>query len=225
MSYAINHFIQPIVSVDLTINKYEILARPVDCDTDLQTYFNELDAESSFAVFMEQIHIAEQIFDKYQVPCSINISGPLIHNEAVRQKVLGICLAFQHILKGLEFSEKYELPPPEQFNEFLQGIRATNISIILDDFGTGEAGFGSISDYSFDEVKLDRELIHDIQHREHKVNILKQLANMLNVLNFTTTIEGIENQTQLDMLSSIGFEFFQGFHLGRPFNSQELLYA
>lgn len=30
MSHAINHFIQPIVSVDLTINKYEILARPVD---------------------------------------------------------------------------------------------------------------------------------------------------------------------------------------------------
>ena len=74
-------------------------------------------------------------------------------------------------------------------------------------------------------MKLDRELIHDIEHREHKVKILKQLANMLHVLNFKSIIEGIENQNQLDMLSNIGFEYFQGFHLGRPFNSQELFHA
>lgn len=225
MKLAVHHFVQPIMTVDNTISKYEILARPANCSMDLQTYFHQLDAESSFAIFMEQIHLAEQIFDQYNVPCTINISGPLIKNEQVRQQVLGICLAFQHVLKGLEFSEQYALPPPEEFNVFLQGIRATNISIILDDFGTAETGFGSISDYSFDEVKLDRELIHDIEHREHKVKILKQLANMLHVLNFKSIIEGIENQNQLDMLSNIGFEYFQGFHLGRPFNSQELFHA
>ncbi|MDI7776070.1 EAL domain-containing protein [Asticcacaulis sp. EMRT-3] len=114
-----------------------------------------------------------------------------------------------------EFTETEKLDTGHLLN-ILRSYRAMGFQTAIDDFGSGYAGLGLLSKFQPDLVKIDMELIRDIDTDGVKRTILSNSLKMLNDLNIRVICEGIETVGEFDVLRDMGVELMQGYLLGRP---------
>ena len=84
------------------------------------------------------------------------------------------------------------------------------------DFGTGSAGLGLLSKFQPDIVKLDMELIRDIDKDPVKRTIVRSTLGMLRDLGVEPVCEGIETGDEHDALRDLGVSLMQGYLLAKP---------
>ena len=113
----------------------------------------------------------------------------------------------------------------KQFREQLKGIRENGYQLWLDDFGSGYSAINTFSQFNFDLVKYDMELLRRLDENggANRV-ILKELLEMARKLGIHTLIEGLENEEQLAFLREIGCELAQGFYYYQPESLESQLY-
>ena len=116
----------------------------------------------------------------------------------------------------IEITEHERIGDDKEFAEALQVQRDKGVRIAVDDAGIGYSGLKRILQLSPDIIKIDRELITDIDHdpaRRAMVNALVQFAADTRA---QLVAEGIETSAELATLDELGVEFGQGYLLGRP---------
>lgn len=86
----------------------------------------------------------------------------------------------------------------------------------IDDFGAGFAGLGLLTKFQPDIVKLDMELIRDIDTDRVKRTIVRNTINMLRDLDIEPVCEGIETRDEYDALRDLGVYLMQGYLFSRP---------
>ena len=57
----------------------------------------------------------------------------------------------------------------------------------------------------------------------HTAKLVRAIINMAHHMDLTTIAEGIEDQPTQDMLTDMGCDFGQGFHLGPPGTGSRIL--
>ncbi len=98
----------------------------------------------------------------------------------------------------------------------LKDIAKIGCQIDLDDFGTGHASIACLRDYSLNRLKIDRSYVENIDTDESQRAMLETILMMATRLGFDTLAEGIETQSQLQVLSQLGCGHVQGFGLAKP---------
>lgn len=114
-----------------------------------------------------------------------------------------------------EFTEDEKLDANHLLN-ILRTYRAMGFKTAIDDFGAGYAGLGLLSKFQPDIVKLDMELIRDIDRDQAKQKIVKSLLGLMADLGIQTICEGVETQDELEALEDLGATLIQGYVLARP---------
>ncbi len=114
-----------------------------------------------------------------------------------------------------EFTEAEKLDTAHLLN-ILRTYRSMGFLTAIDDFGAGYAGLGLLSKFQPDVVKIDMELIRDIDKDKVKRTILGPTLKMLHDLGIKVICEGIETFGELDVLRDMGVELMQGYFLSRP---------
>lgn len=114
-----------------------------------------------------------------------------------------------------EFTEDEKLDTNHLLN-ILRTYRAMGFKTAIDDFGAGYAGLGLLSKFQPDIVKLDMELIRDIDRDQVKQRIVKSMLNLMSDLGIQTICEGVETQDELQALEDLGATLIQGYALARP---------
>jgi EAL domain-containing protein (putative c-di-GMP-specific phosphodiesterase class I) len=107
-------------------------------------------------------------------------------------------------------------------SNLLDQIRGSGIKIAVDDFGTGNSSFSYFSDFHFDELKIDRKFITNIDQIKQKffaVNMLRQLSHDLNI---KVVAEGVENAQELETLKLIDVDFIQGYFFFKPMTAAQV---
>ncbi|WP_395337350.1 EAL domain-containing protein [Novosphingobium sp. BL-8H] len=104
----------------------------------------------------------------------------------------------------------------------LQRLRACGARIALDDFGTGFSTFNSLQRLPLDILKLDRSFADRMQDDSCR-RVLAGICSLAASMSLDCVIEGIENETQMDVTRLLGFRFVQGFYLGVPLPLPEML--
>lgn len=84
------------------------------------------------------------------------------------------------------------------------------------DFGAGYAGLNMLADFQPDVVKLDMDLIRDIDKRRAAQTIVRGVVRMCEELHIKIIAEGIENQEEFVSLQSMGIRLMQGYLFARP---------
>ena len=105
----------------------------------------------------------------------------------------------------------------ESFKEQLVKIKENGFRLWLDDFGSGYSAISSFSQYDFDLIKFDLELVKHLNDR-HGVNqiLLDDMVNLARKLGIHTLIEGVETREHMDFIRKIGCELAQGFYFNEP---------
>ncbi len=95
-------------------------------------------------------------------------------------------------------------------------------SVCADDFGTGYSGLVQLSELDYDFIKIDKKLIENLHRNARTAIILKGVVEMARALNLKLVAEGVENNRQLETLKTLGVDYGQGFHFGRPVSLQSI---
>lgn len=86
----------------------------------------------------------------------------------------------------------------------------------IDDFGAGYAGLNLLSEYQPDIVKIDMDLIRNIDTSKPKQVIVHGIVAICAGLNVRVLAEGIETKAERDFLRDAGIELMQGYLFCKP---------
>jgi diguanylate cyclase (GGDEF)-like protein/PAS domain S-box-containing protein len=116
----------------------------------------------------------------------------------------------------LEVTESVLLGNSASNVEILNQIRELGARISLDDFGTGFSSLSYLRSFQFDEIKIDRSFVSDINHVRQSEAIIAAVASLAKSLKVRVTAEGVETEAQRNWLLSHDVPTAQGHLFGRP---------
>ncbi len=117
---------------------------------------------------------------------------------------------------GLEMTESSLIPDPGTALEVLGSLRRLGVSLLMDDFGTGYSSLHHLHSLPFDVLKVDRSFVTRMTEGEQPLQIVRTIVELARVLGMDVVAEGIETQTQYDLLRQLGCRFGQGFLFSPP---------
>ncbi|NJO13259.1 MAG: EAL domain-containing protein [Gammaproteobacteria bacterium] len=122
----------------------------------------------------------------------------------------------------LEVTETAALEDPARTLDILTRLRVKNIGLSLDDFGTGYSSLTQLYQMPFNEIKIDKSLGMEIQSSREARAIVRSLVDLAHNLELKVCCEGVETLAALEFLQSVGCDFAQGYHIGRPMPAEQL---
>jgi len=122
----------------------------------------------------------------------------------------------------IELTEGVLISNADQAKRSISEIKALGIRVALDDFGSGYASIGSLRQFGFDRVKLDKSLVANIEHDAQAAAVLDATIKLVSALGVPVTVEGIENRHQAEFAREAGSQQLQGYWFSKPLSKQEL---
>ena len=156
---------------------------------------------------------------------AVNISGVQIRDRAL------IPMLRRHLEKAsfpatsleLEITESTVMRPGSEAAGVLNTLQEMGVSLSVDDFGTGYSSLSRLQRLPVSGLKIDRSFIQGIGHVEDAGALAQAIIGMAHSLRLVVTAEGVETEAQRTFLEAHGCDRLQGFLLGRPMCSADLV--
>jgi len=156
---------------------------------------------------------------------SVNISGKDISEESFLPNVRKIVEKYDIPLSCLTF----ELTESVMVNDFIHLSQTMNelsdmgIQVAIDDYGTGYSSLFYISQLPFNEIKIDKSFVMNLEHSERDLTIVKATIEMAKNLGLKIVAEGIENAAIEKILKRHECHMVQGYYYKKPAAFNEYL--
>lgn len=115
-----------------------------------------------------------------------------------------------------EITEKTAVKDYLNFRNAIENYTEQGYKIALDDIGAGYSGLNTLSYTKPHYVKVDMDLIRDINKDQFKQSILECLVKLSLQTNMKLIAEGIETEEELSTLIRLGVYAGQGYLLSKP---------
>ena len=115
-----------------------------------------------------------------------------------------------------EVVENEQVPDIDRLLRILDFYRDAGFLVALDDLGAGYSSLTLLTRLKPDFVKLDTELVRDVDSDHYKANIAVKLLELAQSLGIQTIAEGVETRGEWQWLTENHCDFVQGFFFGRP---------
>ena len=136
-----------------------------------------------------------------------------LHAEFVRECALRHGLPVDRII--LELTEDHHLNLSE-LQQMLAENRHAGFASAMDDFGAGYSGLTALVEARPEVLKLDRELIRNIDCSEPRQRIVGAFVRVCQSLAMTLVAEGVETLGECRRLRQCGIKYMQGYFFSRP---------
>ena len=220
-------FYQPIFNRNKEVVKYETLMR-----------IKDLDSEGNETYLLPYLFLDVAVKTKQYLQLSNQVISKALADLSRTDKQISFNLSFKDILdvdfvesldKNLdkidsvnkerivfEILESDHITDYSILEDFIHKYRNQGIKIAIDDFGTGYSNFAHILKIRPDYIKIDGSLIKDIDTDKNSYEMVKSIIEFSRALNIKVIAEFIHSQEVFNLVSDLGVDEFQGFHLGKP---------
>ena len=106
--------------------------------------------------------------------------------------------------------------------EMLERIKRIGFKIAMDDFGMGYSSLSYITKLPLNIIKIDRSFIHDYETNTFNRTILNTIKDISNSLHLEVLVEGVETQGQLDFITQLGAQYYQGYLHSKPMSYEKM---
>ncbi|MFC3050624.1 EAL domain-containing protein [Kordiimonas pumila] len=115
-----------------------------------------------------------------------------------------------------ELTETHAARDKAHLKSILDFYRMAGFGIALDDIGSGWSSLNMLHEMRPDYVKIDMDLIRDIDQDTFKQVIVKHLLHIARDNGILTVAEGIETEAEASVLRQMGVDYMQGYFFGKP---------
>ncbi len=158
-----------------------------------------------------------------RLPVGVNISLKQLNSTGLLEELRSMASRadFDPAWLDIEITESVALEGEYRLIQIFRLFKAIGMSVSIDDFGSGYSSIMSLKQYSFDRIKIAKEMIDSVTVSERTEQIVKAIVMMARSLGITVIAEGVETEEQYDKLAALGCAQIQGFYLGRPVPADE----
>ena len=116
----------------------------------------------------------------------------------------------------LEVTESVIMQDADSTRGCLAALRALDMGVSIDDFGTGQSSLSHLDRLPVDTLKIDRSFLSGVGRGLHRGEIVRTIVTLGHDLGLAVIAEGIETAAQLGELQEMGCDQGQGFLFSRP---------
>lgn len=156
-------------------------------------------------------------------PVSVNISRVSLYNPNLAETIWELVQQYR-IDPGflqLELTESVYTSNPDVIKKTMARLQKYGFCILMDDFGSGYSSLNTLKDIAVDILKIDMKFLSDSEVPGRGENILASVVRMAKWLDMPVIAEGVEKESQVAFLRSIGCEFVQGYYFAMPMPVEE----
>lgn len=116
----------------------------------------------------------------------------------------------------LEVTESAVMNEPESAILALKTLDRMGVYLSIDDFGTGFSSLAQLKKMPVRELKIDKAFVLSLASSREDQAMVKTVLSLAENLDLSTVAEGVEDESSLQLLRSMGCTRAQGFYLSRP---------
>ena len=152
------------------------------------------------------------------IPVSVNLSRVDIFDPMLEERLDRIIEENNLSYKSmkLEVTESAYINNADRLIDVITRLREKGFEIEMDDFGSGYSSLNMLSSMPIDILKLDMKFVQNIETNDKDYHLVKMVLEIAKYLGVPVIAEGVENQTQLEMLRGMECDLVQGFYFSRP---------
>ena len=121
-----------------------------------------------------------------------------------------------------EITESLLVDDVQEAIERLTQIKSLGSSISIDDFGTGYSSLAYLQQFPLDRLKIDRAFVKDYPETDDGV-IATSIVALAKALGLKALAEGVETDSQLQLMKSLDCDEFQGYLYSRPVKGEDIV--
>ena len=222
---------QPILDLHTNqIGQHELLLRMLDEHDDMipPAAFLYLAERFELIAGIDQwvvAHAIELIEQHPELRLHVNISGKSLGNQqllgTIDERLRDSRIDPRQLI--FEVTETAAVANITHAQAFVQRLRDHGCRLALDDFGAGFGSFYYLKHLPFDYVKIDGEFVQNAINGRVDQLVIDAVVRIAQGLGNETIAEFVTNEQTQRMISRLGVDHAQGYHIGRPVPIQELL--
>jgi diguanylate cyclase (GGDEF)-like protein/PAS domain S-box-containing protein len=162
-----------------------------------------------------------------RIGVGINVSGKQLLQKGFSSFVLET-LAENRLPPAalqLELTETSLMAEPAFMRESMEHLAERGIRFAIDDFGTGYSSLARLADLPISLLKIDRSFIAQLEAVKRSEGIVTAIIQMAQTLDVQVVAEGVETESQLNLLLRRGCDLYQGNYLSPPLSPYEAFLA
>lgn len=156
---------------------------------------------------------------------SVNVSAIQIQQSGLVNAVTEVIDRTGVDANWLEFelTETAIMESPELYVEKFQAFKKLGIRIAIDDFGIAYSSLAYLTKLPVDTLKIDKSFVDNCDSNHSDRMIVRTIVQLGQNLGLTTVAEGVELESQREILEEEGVDRFQGYLYSKPVPDSELL--
>jgi diguanylate cyclase len=149
---------------------------------------------------------------------AVNLSPVQLKDPTLPEKVRAVLLRTGLAPRRLELelTEGAVLEQTSQAQASLAALKAGGVSLAIDDFGAGYSSLSYLHRFSFERLKIDKSFTREIAGSADARIVTGAIIGLGAALGMAVLAEGVETETQLNILRKAGCGQVQGYLFGRP---------
>lgn len=148
---------------------------------------------------------------------AVNVPGRALRDPTFFKRVRQILREVDIPASSLEIeiTENTLMSDVERVHVRLSQLADLGIRITIDDFGTGYSSLAMLKKLPLHTIKIDKSFVLNMTKDENDAVIVRSTIELGHNLGCTLVAEGIENHETWELLSVLGCDDAQGFHISR----------
>ena len=116
----------------------------------------------------------------------------------------------------LEITETAVVIDLQRQMELIERLRRIGFVVEMDDFGSGYSSLNMLKDIHVDVLKIDMAFLRKAEDEERSKKILQMIISLSGQLGMPVITEGVETAEQVEFLTEMGCDMFQGYYFAKP---------
>lgn len=148
----------------------------------------------------------------------VNVSARQFHQQHLAEIVLKILeetgLAPEYL--DLELTESSIMSNAQATIDVLTRLKAMDVTISIDDFGTGFSSLSYLKRLPIDALKIDKSFVRDVTTDPDDAALVMAIVTLAHNLRLQVVAEGVETEEQLRFLHLLRCDEVQGYLFSKP---------
>jgi len=124
---------------------------------------------------------------------------------------------------NLEITETAGIEQINSLMDNLNNLKKNDISLSLDDYGTGYSNLNYVVTMPVEIIKFDKKMTDEYFAGSKAKFVMDYSIRMFKAMDLKIVSEGVETKNQFDALAKLGVDYIQGFYFSKPLPIDEFV--